>query len=220
MRVPTWCVALVAAAAACVLAQDGASARQKSSTGRGADLFDEIYAKGRGINDSMRTLTARFTEATTSTLLTKPLVSRGDLAFERPDHVVLRYAAPDARTILIDGNKMTLVWPSQHTRQVLDIGTAQGRIRKYFVNGTIADLRREFDIMTHDPAQGDYEIEMAPKRKQIRESLVRIDLDIDRASLLLDGLKMTFANGDTKTMTFEDVMLNAPLAADTFTLPR
>jgi outer membrane lipoprotein-sorting protein len=215
MRVPTWC-ATVVALVACALPQDGGAAQKKS------DLFDELYAKGRGINDSMRTLTARFTEATTSALLTKPLVSHGDLAFERPDHVILRYAAPDSRTVLIDGSTMTIVWPSQHTRQTLDIGTAQGRIRKYFVNGTVDDLRREFDITAHAAAagRGDYEVEMLPKRKQIRESLVSLGLRIDRGSLLLAGLTMTFANGDTKTMTFDGVALNAPLASNTFTISR
>ena len=47
---------------------------------------------------------------------------------------------------------------------------------------------------------------MVPKRKQIRETLARLDLWVDRTSLLLDAMKMTFANGDTKTMAFEDVV--------------
>ena len=61
---------------------------------------------------------------------------------------------------------------------------------------------------------------MLPKRKQVRESLTKLELRINRTTLLLDGLKMTFANGDTKTMTFEDVTLNAPLGEETFTVPR
>ena len=31
--------------------------------------------------------------------------------------------------------------------------------------------------------------------------------------MLLDAMQMTFPNGDTKTMTFEDVVPNAPLDA-------
>ena len=61
---------------------------------------------------------------------------------------------------------------------------------------------------------------MVPKRKQIRETLARLELWVDRTSMLLDAMKMTFANGDTKTMTFEDVVPNAPLDAGTFSLDR
>ena len=61
---------------------------------------------------------------------------------------------------------------------------------------------------------------MVPKRKQIKENLARLDLWIDRASLLLDTMKMTFANGDSKTMAFEDVTPNAPLDPATFALEK
>ena len=213
----------LAALAACVIGIAGpanVAARQPPTA---ADAFDELYAKGKKANDSMKTLTARFTETTTSTLLTKPLVARGRVAVERPSRVVLRYTEPDARTVLIDGNTMTMLWPSRHLRQVTDIGTTQGRIQKYFVNGTAADLRHEFQIEDH-PSGGDrpnaYYVSMIPKRKQIHETLARLDLWVDRSSLLLDVMKMTFANGDTKTMAFEDVVKNPLLDPGTFAIDR
>jgi outer membrane lipoprotein-sorting protein len=105
------------------------------------DSFDELYARGQKANAAIKTLTARFTETTTSSLLTRPIVARGRLAVERPSRVVMRYADPDARVVLIDGNKMTMSWPARNLTQVTDIGTAQGRVQKYFVNGTAAELR-------------------------------------------------------------------------------
>jgi outer membrane lipoprotein-sorting protein len=211
--------ALTALAAAGVLSATLASAPPPAP----ADAFDDLYAKGKKINDAITTLTARFTETTTSTLLTRPLVARGGVAVERPSRVILRYTEPDARTVLIDGNTMTVVWPSRSVRQVTDIGTTQKRIQKYFVNGTAADLRHEFDIEDH-PAGGDrpnaYYLTMVPKRKQIHETLTRLDLWVDRTSLLLDVMKMTFANGDSKTMTFENVVKNAPLDPGTFAIDR
>ena len=61
---------------------------------------------------------------------------------------------------------------------------------------------------------------MLPKRKQIRENLARLDLWVNRTTLLLDAMTMTFASGDTKTMTFEDVVPNAPIAPGTFAVDR
>jgi len=185
------------------------------------DAFDELYARGQKVNAAIKTLTARFTETTTSSLLTKPIVARGRLAVQRPSRVVLRYTDPDARVVLIDGDRMTTSWPSRSLTQVTDIRTAQGRVQKYFLNGTAAELRGQFDIHDHGTASdrpGLYYVTMVPKRKQIRESLAQLDLWVNRSSLLLDALKMTFANGDTKTMAFEDVVPNATIDPGAFRL--
>jgi len=215
-------LATTAVAAACVFASAPIAGAQKKAAARQPDVFDELYTKGKKANDAMKTLTAHFTETTTSTLLTRPLVARGRVAVERPSRVVLRYAEPDVRIVLIDGNKMTMVWPSRSIKQVTDIGTAQGRVQKYFINGTAADLRSQFEIEDHETSDkaGTYYVTMVPKRKQIKENLVRLDLWIDRSSLLLDTMKMTFANGDSKTMAFDDVKPNAPIEPGTFSLER
>ena len=184
------------------------------------DSFDDLYQRGQRANAAMKTLTAHFTETTTSSLLTRPLVSRGTLAVERPARVVLRYSDPESRVVLIDGNRMTMSWASRNIRQVTDIGTAQSRVQKYFVNGTAAELRGQFDIEEHDQSDrpGSYHVTMVPKRKQIRESLARLDLWVARSSMLLDAIRMTFANGDTKTMAFDEVVPNAAIEPGTFTL--
>jgi outer membrane lipoprotein-sorting protein len=178
--------------------------------------FDQLYAQGQARNAAMKTLTARFTETTTSALLVRQLVARGTLAVERPNRVVLRYTEPDARVIVIDGDTLTTSWP---TRQVLNIGTAMGRVQKQFVNGSAADLRREFEIDDQHAADtpGTYYVSMIPRRKQIRETLTRLDLWVDRESWLLTSMRMAFTSGETKTMTFEDIVPNAPLPAGAFT---
>jgi len=184
--------------------------------------FDELYERGQRANASMKTLTARFTETTTNALLTRPVVEHGTVAVERPSRVVLRYTEPESRVVLIDGNRMTMSWPSESIRQVVDIGAAQGRVQKYFVSGSADELRGQFDIRDLDATErpGTYAVTMVPKRKQIREALTRLDLWVDRSSLLLAAMRMTFASGETKVMTFEDVVPNAPIAPGTFTIDR
>ncbi len=213
----------LAALASCVCVASAAAQTGRAAKPAPAESFDELYAKGKQLNDSMKTLTARFTETTTSSLLTKPLVARGRVMVERPSRIVLRYSEPDARTVLIDGDTMTMSWPSHGLRQTTNIATTMARIRKYFVNGTVADLRREFTIDDHGPGgvrSDDYSIALLPKRKQIRETLTRLDLWVNRDALLLDAMTMTFASGDTKTMTFEDVVLNAPIDPAAFAIER
>jgi outer membrane lipoprotein-sorting protein len=214
-------LAVAAVAAVWLASVAGAPAPRQNVARQGApaqESFDDFYERGQRANASIKTLTAHFVETTTSSLLTTPLVARGRLAVERPSRVVVHYEAPEAHVVLIDGNRMTMAWPGRNIRQVTDIGAAQGRVQKYFVNGSAAELRRQFDIQDRDVGDrpGTYHVSMVPKRKQIRETLARLDLWVDRSSLLLAAMQMTFANGDTKLMALDDVVPNAVLEPGAF----
>jgi outer membrane lipoprotein-sorting protein len=204
----------VAAAIAVWIAHATPNAASSSSR----DLFDEIYAKGRDIETSLKTVTAAFTETTTSSLLSRPLVAHGTLAVQRPSKIVMHYVDPELRTLLIDRDIMTLVWPSRGLRQQNDIGAAQRRIDKYFVDKSPDELRRNFTIAATDASDrpGTWRIAMIPKRTQIQQGVTQLELWIDRTSLLLSAMRMTFPNGDTKLMVFENVVVNGPLDPSTF----
>jgi outer membrane lipoprotein-sorting protein len=192
----------------------------RSSAAPARDLFDDIYARSRGIEASLKTVTARFTETTTTKMLVKPLVSHGDLAVVRPDQIVLRYTDPEPHVVLIDGGQMTLSWPSRSITQKRDIGAARKRIDKYFVDKTPDDLRHAFKIATvvsNDPPNT-WHITMAPTRSQIKQGLTELHLWIDRSSMLLTAMRMDFPNGDTKLMAFEDVKVNVPVDPAIFSL--
>jgi outer membrane lipoprotein-sorting protein len=198
-----------------------ASTMRAQSAASTNTAFDELYQRGQKANGGLKTLTARFTEATTSPLLTRPLVAHGTLALQRPSTVVLQYDAPESRTVFIDDKRLLLSWPGRNIYQTRNIGQMQSRIQKYFVEGNPEELRKNFDITVTDAEKhaGSDHVVLVPKRKQIREGLTLLDLWIDHSSLLLTAMRMTFAGGETKLMTLEDVMPNAPIAPGTFALP-
>jgi outer membrane lipoprotein-sorting protein len=175
--------------------------------------FDAIYQRGTELNAQLKTLTARFTETTTSTLLTRPLVATGTVAVERPSRVVLHYLEPEQRDVLIEGDRMTVSWTSRHIHEVTNIAATNRRIQKYFVDASPDRLRDSFTIATR--TSGDrphtFQLTMTPKRKQMKEGLSSLDLWIDDTSLLLSAMKMTFPSGDTKLMTLENVVANQPI---------
>jgi outer membrane lipoprotein-sorting protein len=183
-----------------------------------ADLFEELFRQGQAKNANLKTLTASFVETTTSSLLTKPLVASGTVAVERPSRILLHYTQPDDRTVLIDGDTMTVTWPSRSIHQVKDIGASQKRIQKYFVDTSPKELRSNFTVTASEAADrpNAYLVTMVPKRKQIQEGLSRLDLWVDRTTQLMVAMKMTFPNGDTKLMTFSDVKPNASLDPSVF----
>jgi outer membrane lipoprotein-sorting protein len=183
------------------------------------DLFDELFRKSEHVRSSLRTLTARVTETTTSSMLTRPLVEHGSVALIRPSRVLLTYTSPEERTIVIDGDRLILRWPSRGLHETKDIGAAQRRIQRYFVDAGPDELRSHFRIHARtaaspNGAKSTYLVTMVPKRKQILQGITQLELWVDHASFLPTGMRLTFPSGDTKLMTFEDVELNPPVDWD------
>lgn len=205
-----------------------------SPLGEEPDRFDELFRRSEHVRTSLRTLTARVTETTTSSMLTRPLVEHGSVALIRPSRVLLTYTSPDERTIVIDGDRLILRWPSRGLHETKDIGTAQRRIQHYFVEAGPDELRSHFRIhasLTSDPPrlalsepQGGeskgtpkraaYLVTMVPTRKQILQGITKLELWVDHASFLPTGMRLTFPSNDTKLMTFDDVELNPPIDWD------
>jgi outer membrane lipoprotein-sorting protein len=182
------------------------------------DLFDRIYAEGQQKNGAMKTLTAAFTETTTSTLLTRPLVATGTVAVQRPAQIALRYTDPEIRRVLIDGARLTIDWPARQVHESRVIGASQQRIQKYFVDSSPDELRRHFEVTASETSDrpNTYLVTMVPTRRQIREGMSRLELWVSRRSLLMEAMRITFPNGDTKLMTFTDVRPDAPIDPSMF----
>jgi len=180
-----------------------------------ADLFDEIYQRSQPMASTLKTIRARFTETTTSSLLAKPLVAEGTLVAVRPSDLLITYTKPDRKILRMDAKKLLFIWPERHLREESDIEQAQKRVQHYFVDQSPDELRKHFTIRASEDPQkpGMYLIDLVPTRKQIKEGVSRIELWIDKQSMMLSSMRMTFPNGDTKTMVLQDVEMNVPIDA-------
>lgn len=182
------------------------------------DLFNRIYHRTAAKRESIHSIRARFTDTTVSSLLERPLVAHGTMTAAPPGRVVMTYADPERRTIVVDGKSLVIFSPDRHERETIDISRIQKRIDQYFTQASPEQLQAMFDIRAQADAtvRGADRIDMVPKRRQIKEGLERLELWIDRDSLLLTQMQMTFPGGDTKTITLEDIAVNVPISDDTF----
>jgi outer membrane lipoprotein-sorting protein len=185
---------------------------QKAVPAKG-DLFDEIYQRSLPQTNTLKTNRANFTETTTTTLLSTPLVAEGTLVAVRPSDLLITYTKPDRKILRMDAKKLLFIWPDRHVRQESDVETAQKRVQHYFVDKSPDDLRKNFTIRASEDPQkpGTYLVELVPTRKQIKEGVARIDLWLEKSTLMLATMRMTFPNGDTKTMALRDVEINVPV---------
>ena len=187
-----------------------------------ADPIEELFARGRAMQASIRTLSASFTETTRSSLLVRPIVTTGTLvAAINPLRVVMRYTAPDARTIWIDEQALVVAQPNRPIEEI-GIATMQRRVQKYFAAASYQELRENFEMTLTTPAGPPpaYLLEMAPRRRQIKEGLVRLRLWIDRERMLMTRLQMDFPGDDSKTIELSDLKTNVPVDDSTFARPK
>ena len=186
------------------------------------DAFDRLFARTLAKRESIRSIRARFTETTVSTLLQKPLVSHGTIVAAPPARVLMTYTDPERRYVSIDAKALVVVWPDRGQRERIDIAQTQKRIEKYFTHAGIDDLRAMFDVTAAPDAAlaGSDRVEMRPKRKQIKEGLELLQLWIDRDTQLLVQMEMRFPGGDRKTIRLDDTAVNVPLTEASFAIPR
>jgi outer membrane lipoprotein-sorting protein len=186
----------------------------------GQDLFDTLHARISAAEAKRTSIRARFVESTTSSLLVKPMVSQGTLIGEKPARMVITYLSPERKSILMDGQRLFVTRAGRQEVEQTDITEIMKTVNKYFTNADPGQLRRAFTIHAiPDPATpGGYQVDLLPRRKQIKQGLDRLQFWVSR-DYMLTQLTMTFAGGDTTVFKLEDVELNVAVPPGTFAPP-
>ncbi len=187
------------------------------------DPLADLFARGRAVQATMRSLSATFVETTHSSLVVEPIEARGTVIAEvAPLRVVMKYTAPAARTVWLDEQTLVVAWPDKPRVEELRIGDIQRRIQKYFAGASLDELRSSFQLTLAKDAGSPPRIrlDMVPKRRQIKEGLQRLQLWLDPERLVMTSMRMDFPGGDRQTFMFSDIQVNPALAADAFARPR
>jgi outer membrane lipoprotein-sorting protein len=184
------------------------------------DYFDQLHRRIGAAESQRKTVRARFTETTTSSLLTKPVVRHGTLLGAKPDRVVITYAAPEPKTIVMNGPRLFVIRPNLPEKErveTLDITEIVKKVNHYFTNASPDELRRAFAIRALPDlnSPGGSQIDLVPKRKQIKQGLERLQIWVS-ADAMLAQFQMTFAGGDTEVVKLEGIELNVPIPPGAF----
>jgi outer membrane lipoprotein-sorting protein len=207
LRLARVAVALVLAAAATVVA-----------TAAPTDLFDEIHARVKAADATRRTIRARFTQTTVSSLLVKPAVSKGTVLAEKPAQLVMTYTVPERKTIAMDGTRV-VAKPERGPVEQTDVTEVMKKVNHYFVNATPVELRKSFTVRAFDDPEmkpAAWQIDLVPRRKQIRQGLEHLQVWIVKEPLQLAQIRMTFPGGDSDTITIEDAQVNVAIPPGAF----
>ncbi len=182
--------------------------------------LEEIVREMGEAQESLKTLSADFTQVKTLSLLAKPDVSKGHLYFNAPGKILWEYLDPDHTLLLIDERTLLAYYPDLKKADRVDISKKRERYDKYFgvTLGATGKGRDYFEIelALESDLPGTWLLILTPKSKRIERYVSEIRLWVDRKNFLPRKFEYREANGDATTYLLESVVTNEPLPADTF----
>ncbi|PWC90875.1 hypothetical protein TSH100_02335 [Azospirillum sp. TSH100] len=162
--------------------------------------LEDLFARFARIGSS----NARFAETREVGLLTTPLESSGTLTYRRPDILEKRTLQPQAESLRLDGDRLTLT-QGDGTSRTLSV-SAMPEIQTYVesirstLRGDVPTIMRFYEVALEGTPQ-DWRMQLTPRAEEARRTVQRIviagrDANIRRIEVLQ-------ADGDRSIMTIQ-----------------
>jgi len=166
------------------------------------------------------TLVAQFTEEKRLKLLEKPVVSRGELFFNRPNQVRWEYTSPDRKVFVITEDRYVAYYPALKRAEEVPIRKFVGKRLFRFIGlgQSIDELAKSyhFRLDTTDTLQGAHLLVLTPRKKKVRDRMVDLRIWVDATTYLPKRLQYRETDGDATLLEFHDLRPNVDVAASNF----
>jgi outer membrane lipoprotein carrier protein len=166
------------------------------------------------------TLVARFTERKELKLLAKPVVSRGEFYYSRPNRVRWEYLEPDRKVFVITEEMYTAYYPALKRAEEVPIKKFVGKrlFRFLGVGQKIGDLARYYDfrLAPESDVQGTSLLLLTPRKRSVAGHVAEMKIWVDTDTSLPRQLQYVEADGDTTLLTFEGMQSNTAIEAARF----
>jgi outer membrane lipoprotein-sorting protein len=160
-------------------------------------------------------LSAHFREEKTMALLAVPLVSEGDIYYERPRRLARHTKTPGASSVVLDGAQLSF-GDAQHKESMgVDAHPALRVLVDTFVSVLSGDQERLLamaDVKLEKVGARGFKIHVTPKEPNVLK-LVR-SMSFEGEGPLLTKMELLDANGDRSVTTFSSVKPQATFSPD------
>ena len=181
------------------------------------EAFDEAVA-------AVRSVTADFEERKFTSLLKKPLVSRGRV---RAQGTLIRWDTekPHRSTVLVDQRRLRIYYPARATLEVYELDERLAWLAASPLP-RLGALREHFTIERLDPGAVGWDLDPArhlplrltPKAPELRDYLTRVDLVLDLQKTCVARSEILDPDGDRTVLLFTNVRTSTDLDGDTLEL--
>ena len=161
-------------------------------------------------------LAARFEQTKHVSLMTEPLITRGQFAFQRPDVVVWQVDDPPA-TIRIDRTGLRVLNSSVSQADVDAIAPVGSLFRSIggLFSGSIGAVERDFAVEAR--ADGDVlRVHLVPRRPEWQRVATAIDLTFAPPAYTIQTFRLDDPLGDRLEVRFFDVRRNDAVPSQLF----
>src|SRR5437867_7844591 len=167
-------------------------------------------------------LIAGFTEKKQLKLLARPVLSRGEFYYNRPNQVRWEYVEPDRKVFVITEDMYIAYYPALKRAEEVPIKKFVGKrlFRFLGVGQSIDDLGKyyEFRLAPQSDLKDTHLLILVPRKKKLAERVAEMKIWVDAQTYLPRQLQYVESDGDSTLLTFEDVRTNVAVAASRFRL--
>lgn len=167
-------------------------------------------------------LVAGFTEKKELKLLARPVLSRGEFCYHRPNQVRWEYVEPDRKVFVITEDMYVAYYPALKRAEEVPIKKFVGKrlFRFLGLGQSIDDLAKyyEFSLAPHSDLKDTYLLVLVPRKKKVAERVAEMKIWVDASNYLPRQLQYVESDGDSTLLTFQDVRMNVEVAASRFHL--
>src|SRR6185503_9345327 len=230
MRVPSKKLLLAASAAALVLsvafpppaarALAGEEEPASPSSAVGDPTLQRILEQWDKRQQETQTLVANFTERKELNLLAKPVISKGEFFYMRPNRVRWEYLEPERKVFVITEDLYTAYYPALKRAEEVPIKKFVGKrlFRFLGVGQKIGDLSRyyDFSLAPQSDVKGTHLLHLTPRKRTVRDRVSEMKIWVDDTTFLPRQLQYVESDGDTTLLAFEGMQSNVEVAASRF----
>jgi len=184
-----------------------------------ADIH-EVLARFDRVQNSIRTLSAEFTETTKSPLLKEPLVAEGVVYLTKPSSVRWEYSRPEEMRFVIANDEYTGYFPERKQAERRDVHRWAEQLFRFLGLGQASgELAKFYDIelaASSGAEPGTFQLVLDPRKKRVRKRMELVRFWIDETTFLPVKVAYEAKGGGTRTVEFRHVRVNPDLAASLY----
>jgi outer membrane lipoprotein-sorting protein len=177
--------------------------------------FDRVQA-------GIRTLSANFSETTTSQLLKDPIQSKGRFYLTKPSSVLWEYAEPEVMRFAIANDEYVGYFPRQNRAERSDVHRWSERIFRIFgVGQTSSELGKFYEIRLAPAARedrGSRVLLLEPKKRRVRKHVEQVRLRVNTSTFLPSSIELSGKSGYVRVIEFSDLKVNPDLSAGLYNI--
>ncbi len=202
--------------------KDRAVPADTSSNGAPDPMLGRILQAFDKAQRETSSLVAGFTEKKQLKLLARPVLSRGEFYYHRPNQVRWEYLEPDRKVFVITEDMYLAYYPALKRAEEVPIKKFVGKrlFRFLGLGQSIDELGKyyEFRLAPQSDLKDTHLLILVPRKKKLAERVAEMKIWVDAATFLPRQLQYVESDGDSTLLAFQDIRTNVNVAASRFRL--